>query len=330
MADSRAGYWCRRTADLVKVVAVASREAREAKEMVRVVQEAHGQHAKEMNRVVQAAHDRQLQQAQEQMVEVRRLLSTSLEQSGRQQRDTAQAVQEASGQQHKRFQRMQEQMEELKQLLTTSLTQGVQERAPPIRVHRGTQVLVAQEHAADAQELQAPSMQQGSPAQVAAVDTQQERAADVQEPSAPLVQRSSPVQVAEADAQGELVVVQEHVADTQELLAPLVEAAKRIQAAIRGRYEFVQVALRYHTRDLTTGHERSGGRTDLCYRCHVRRLHYLYQMGRRINSYGCVNCGYCAETRTERIATAFVASSGLEFATEWFWSADRSVEVLLR
>ena len=38
-SDSRAGYWCRRTAFLAKKVAVATREAREAKEMVRAMQE---------------------------------------------------------------------------------------------------------------------------------------------------------------------------------------------------------------------------------------------------------------------------------------------------
>jgi len=38
-SDSRAGYWCRRTASLAKKVAVATREAREAKEMVQAMQE---------------------------------------------------------------------------------------------------------------------------------------------------------------------------------------------------------------------------------------------------------------------------------------------------
>ena len=38
-SDSRAGYWCRRTAFLSKKVAVATREAREAKEMGRAMQE---------------------------------------------------------------------------------------------------------------------------------------------------------------------------------------------------------------------------------------------------------------------------------------------------
>jgi len=37
--DSRAGYWCRRAAFLAKEVAVANREAREAKEMIRAIQE---------------------------------------------------------------------------------------------------------------------------------------------------------------------------------------------------------------------------------------------------------------------------------------------------
>lgn len=92
MEASRAGYWCRRTANLAKEVAVARREAQEAKEMVQVVQQAHEEQMKEMARVVQEARDRQLEQAQEQMAEVRRLLSTSLEQSVQQQRDAAQAV----------------------------------------------------------------------------------------------------------------------------------------------------------------------------------------------------------------------------------------------
>ena len=37
--DSRAGYWCRRTAFLAKEVAVANREARKAKEMIPATQE---------------------------------------------------------------------------------------------------------------------------------------------------------------------------------------------------------------------------------------------------------------------------------------------------
>ena len=69
------------------------------------------------------------------------------EQSVRQREETVRAVQ---GAHKKHSQQMQERMEELKQLLTTSLKQGVQECAPPIRVHRGTQVLVAQEQATDA------------------------------------------------------------------------------------------------------------------------------------------------------------------------------------
>lgn len=75
--DSRAGYWCRQTAILVKEVAITSREAQEAKAMVQVVQKAHEQQAKEMVHVVQEAHEQQCQQAQEQMEEVKRFLATS-------------------------------------------------------------------------------------------------------------------------------------------------------------------------------------------------------------------------------------------------------------
>ena len=73
MADNRAGYWRRRTANLAKEVAVASREAREAKVMVQVVLEAQEQHVKEMVRVVQEAHDKHME-------EMRQLLAASLQQ----------------------------------------------------------------------------------------------------------------------------------------------------------------------------------------------------------------------------------------------------------
>ena len=69
-SDSRAGYWCRRTAFLAKKVAVATREAREAKATVQVVLEAQEQHVKEMVRVVQEAHDKQME-------EMKQLLITS-------------------------------------------------------------------------------------------------------------------------------------------------------------------------------------------------------------------------------------------------------------
>jgi len=115
-SDSRAGYWCRRTAFLAKKVAVASREAREAKEMVRA---------------------------------------------------------------------MQEQMSEMKQLLVGPLRQGVQQRGlatrrlqAAIRGHRDRQVVqvsVAQEQAADTQELLAPLVHQSPPAH--ATDAQKVAAA---------------------------------------------------------------------------------------------------------------------------------------------------------
>ena len=115
-SDSRAGYWCRRTAFLAKKVAVATREAREAKEMVRA---------------------------------------------------------------------MQEQMSEMKQLLVTPLRQGEQQRGlatrrlqAAIRGHRDrrvVQVSVAEEQAADTQELLAPLVHQSPSAR--ATDAQQVEAA---------------------------------------------------------------------------------------------------------------------------------------------------------
>ena len=69
--DSRAGYWCRRTAFLAKEVAVATREAREAKEMIQVAQEAH-------EKQFRKAHEQQFQKVQEQMEEMKQLLATSL------------------------------------------------------------------------------------------------------------------------------------------------------------------------------------------------------------------------------------------------------------
>lgn len=65
MDANRAGYWCRRTTVLTKKVAVASREAQEAKAMVRVVQE---------------AHEAQFQQVQEEMKELKQLLAVQAKQ----------------------------------------------------------------------------------------------------------------------------------------------------------------------------------------------------------------------------------------------------------
>jgi len=115
-SDSRAGYWCRRTTFLAKKVAVATREAREAKEMIRA---------------------------------------------------------------------MEEQIQEMKQLLVAPLRQGAQQRELGVRRlqaairgwrdRRVVQVSVAQEQAADTQELLAPLIQQSPPVQ--ATDAQRVQAA---------------------------------------------------------------------------------------------------------------------------------------------------------
>jgi len=135
--DSRAGYWCRRTAVLGKKVAAASREAQEAKEMARVALEVQGtdlakkvaiakHEAREAKKMIRVAQD-----------EAKEMIRVAQDEA----KGMIRVAREAHEQQ---LQQLQQEMGEMKQLLATSLKQGVQQRE------------VVQKHIADTQELLAP------------------------------------------------------------------------------------------------------------------------------------------------------------------------------